>query len=199
LLGAKTDIASQGEQQILLDSGSWEVPSLPVDADDVAAVRILIGREILVTSGYPSDSELLGGLHRHDEQVTGLDAAAQSPQLPRVVGNQRIRTWIGVGHEMSDLISCGVVGKVGDFRPATPRVAVLQSPRIPLPIPAGSDYPSPRHADKVRAPQQIAMQIVRERLEGRKCSQRYMTPARCRRMIPSVKVRVWRDNGSAAR
>jgi hypothetical protein len=31
---------------------------------------------------------------------------------------------------------------------------------------------------KVRAPQQIAMQIVRERLEGRKCSQRYMTPPR---------------------
>jgi hypothetical protein len=133
----------------------------------MAAVRVLLGREVLIAAGYLSDGDLPGGLHRHDEQVARLDTAAQHPQLTCVVGDQRIRARIGVGNDLDDLVSRGDVSEVGDFRPAISRAPVLQRPRIPLPVPAGSDHPSHRHAAKVKVPPNTALQNLLEAPAGR--------------------------------
>jgi hypothetical protein len=77
--------AAEREEQVLFDGGAGQVDALPVDADDVPLIGFCLVCAVLVAAAHASDSNLFRRLERHDEQVAGLDAGPEGPQLSRVV------------------------------------------------------------------------------------------------------------------
>ena len=84
LLGAKTDIALPRVNSKSCLTAVRGRSRRCQSTRTVAAVRIFLSREVIVAFGYPSDGDLLGGLHRHDEQVAGRTRSRRAHNWPAI-------------------------------------------------------------------------------------------------------------------
>ena len=128
---------AEGEKQVLLDRWPGQVHTIPVHRYDVALACVLFGFAVLISAGYAPEGYLLGGLHRHNEQIPRLDPPPQRPELTRKVGQLALGcSGKGLAYYIGNLVASTEGCQIRDFPPAASRDAVLDRPRIALTEPA---------------------------------------------------------------